>query len=87
MTAAGRTVRAESWAARADAAHDSAELSQLRRDWIGALASVDRERRARFNAAELYDGAAALSRAIGDVDGARRYDAAAAWERDCASVL
>ena len=87
MTAGARTVRADTWAARADAARDSAELAHTRRDWIGALASVDRERRARFNAAELYDGAAALSRAIGDTDGARRYDTAAAWERDCASIL
>lgn len=87
MTAGGRTVRADTWSARADAARDSAELAHTRRDWIGALASVDRERRARFNAAEFYSDAARLCRAIGDVDGARRYDAAAAWERDCASVL
>lgn len=87
MSPAARTVRAESWTARADAAHDSAELCHSRRDWIGVLASVDRERRARFHAAEFYADAARLCRVIGDLEGARRYDDAAAWERELAAAL
>ena len=84
---AGRIAHASTWSTRAELAYESANRAHTRRDWLGVLASVDRERRARIQAAELYDGAARLWRTIGDVDGARRYDAAAAWERDLASVL
>jgi hypothetical protein len=87
VSPAARTVRADSWATRADAAQDCAELCHSRRDWIGVLASVDRERRARIQAAEFYTDAARLCRAIGDLDGARHYAAAASWERELAATL
>ena len=79
--------RGASWSGAADRAASYAESCHARGHWRGALAAADRERRARLEAADLYAQAAELARTIGDADGARRYLAAAAWERDCASVL
>jgi len=79
--------RGASWSGAADKAASYAESCHARGHWRGALAAADRERRARLEAADLYAQAAELARVIGDADGARRYLAAAAWERDCASVL
>lgn len=87
MSPARAEYRGASWSGAADRAASYGDACHARGYWRGALAAADRERRARLEAAELYAQAAELARVIGDADGARRYLAAAAWERDCASVL
>lgn len=87
MTAARVEYRGASWSTAAERAASYGDACHARGHWRGALAAADRERRARLEAAELYAQAAELARTIGDVDGARRYTDAAAWERECASVL
>ena len=87
MSPARAEYRGTSWSGAADRAVSYAESCHARGHWRGALAAADRERRALLEAADLYAQAAELARTIGDADGARRYLAAASWERDCASVL
>jgi hypothetical protein len=79
--------RGASWSGAAERAASYGDACHARGHWRGALAAVGRERRARLEAAALYAQAAELARVIGDADGARRYLAAAAWERDSASIL
>ena len=87
MSPARAERRAAPWADAAERAASYGETCHARGHWRGALAAADRERRARLEAAALYAQAAELARVIGDSEGVRRYVDAAAWERDCASVL
>jgi hypothetical protein len=87
VTPARAERRAAPWSDAAERAASYGDACHARGHWRGALAAYDRERRARLEAAALYAQAAELARVIGDTEGVRRYTEAAAWERECASVL